>query len=240
MCPCPFDLPESPVPGQCLQVYAPQLDRGRIAACIGGDTGVALMHRNAQLTEALNPPHQYVPWIVINGVRRGQGGEPGRRAGPGHGRDSPDSPILTPPLQKHTDELQEQAEASLVGLICRLYQVGQGPAGAGGGRGTRPRPHRGSTGCSPPGGEARSLWGVADPEGPEGPGPLHALRDGAGAPSGRRIKKGGFSGKTQRLRSGVSGGAGGAGGAESGSAALGPASRPLLPPSVSWRPPVPL
>ncbi|NXT26219.1 GILT reductase, partial [Syrrhaptes paradoxus] len=74
----------------CLQVYAPQLDGGRIAACVQGDTGAALMHRNAQLTAALDPPHEYVPWIVING--------------------------------KHTDELQEQAQASLLGLICRLYQ----------------------------------------------------------------------------------------------------------------------
>ncbi|NXK89419.1 GILT reductase, partial [Formicarius rufipectus] len=74
----------------CLQVYAPELDRGRIAACVQGDTGLALMHQNAQLTEALSPPHQYVPWIVING--------------------------------KHTDELQAQAEASLLGLVCHLYQ----------------------------------------------------------------------------------------------------------------------
>ncbi|NXD67791.1 GILT reductase, partial [Eolophus roseicapillus] len=76
----------------CLQVYAPQLDGARIAACVQGDTGAALMHRNAQRTEALDPPHQYVPWVVVNG--------------------------------KHTDELQAQAEASLLGLICRLYQVG--------------------------------------------------------------------------------------------------------------------
>ncbi|NXS45442.1 GILT reductase, partial [Balaeniceps rex] len=84
----------------CLQIYAPQLDRDRIAACVQGDTGATLMHRNAQLTEALDPPHQYVPWIVING--------------------------------KHTDELQAQAQTSLLGLICHLYQVGRGAGGAGG------------------------------------------------------------------------------------------------------------
>ncbi|XP_075300264.1 gamma-interferon-inducible lysosomal thiol reductase [Opisthocomus hoazin] len=83
----------------CLQVYAPQLDGGRIAACARGDAGAALMHRNAQLTEALDPPHEYVPWIVVNG--------------------------------KHTDELQEQAEASLLGLICSLYQ-GEKPKACGG------------------------------------------------------------------------------------------------------------
>uniref|UniRef100_A0A8C3MRK1 Gamma-interferon-inducible lysosomal thiol reductase n=1 Tax=Geospiza parvula TaxID=87175 RepID=A0A8C3MRK1_GEOPR len=74
----------------CLQIYAPEVDSGRISACMQGDTGVALMHHNAQLTEALDPPHQYVPWITING--------------------------------KHTDELQAQAEASLLGLVCHLYQ----------------------------------------------------------------------------------------------------------------------
>ncbi|XP_065508755.1 gamma-interferon-inducible lysosomal thiol reductase [Caloenas nicobarica] len=83
----------------CLQVYAPQLDSGRVAACVQGDVGAALMHRNAQLTEALDPPHQYVPWILVNG--------------------------------KHTDELQAQAQASLLGLICRLYQ-GEKPEACGG------------------------------------------------------------------------------------------------------------
>ncbi|XP_065714511.1 gamma-interferon-inducible lysosomal thiol reductase [Patagioenas fasciata] len=83
----------------CLQVYAPELDSGRVTACVQGDVGAALMHRNAQLTEALDPPHQYVPWILVNG--------------------------------KHTDELQEQAQASLLGLICRLYQ-GEKPKACGG------------------------------------------------------------------------------------------------------------
>ncbi|XP_062483552.1 gamma-interferon-inducible lysosomal thiol reductase isoform X2 [Pezoporus occidentalis] len=91
----------------CLQVYAPQLDGTRIAACVQGDTGAALMHRNAQLTEALDPPHQYVPWVVVNG--------------------------------KHTDELQEEAEASLLGLICRLYQ-GEKPEACGSSRTPEARP----------------------------------------------------------------------------------------------------
>ncbi|NWQ83406.1 GILT reductase, partial [Columbina picui] len=86
---CSDPCPGVPVP-QCLQIYAPELDSGRITACVQGDAGAALMHRNAQLTQALDPPHQYVPWILING--------------------------------KHTDELQEQAQESLLGLVCRLYQ----------------------------------------------------------------------------------------------------------------------
>ncbi|NXI42225.1 GILT reductase, partial [Galbula dea] len=83
----------------CLQVYAPQLDVRRITACVQGDTGIALMHHNAQLTEALDPPHQYVPWILIN--------------------------------RKHTEELQAQAQNSLLGLICHLYQ-GEKPEACGG------------------------------------------------------------------------------------------------------------
>ncbi|NWV47745.1 GILT reductase, partial [Daphoenositta chrysoptera] len=91
--------PPVPCARQCLQIYAPELESGRVAACVQGDTGVALMHHNAQLTEALDPPHQYVPWITVNG--------------------------------KHTDELQAQAEASLLGLVCHLYQ-GEKPEACGG------------------------------------------------------------------------------------------------------------
>jgi interferon gamma-inducible protein 30 len=29
--------------------------------------GKSLMHKNAEATAALNPPHKFVPWIVING-----------------------------------------------------------------------------------------------------------------------------------------------------------------------------
>ncbi|NXP53684.1 GILT reductase, partial [Heliornis fulica] len=51
----------------CHPPHTPTTGLGRIAACVRGDTGNALMHHNAQLTDALDPPHQYVPWIVING-----------------------------------------------------------------------------------------------------------------------------------------------------------------------------
>ncbi|XP_068775631.1 gamma-interferon-inducible lysosomal thiol reductase [Struthio camelus] len=51
----------------CLRVYAPEVSAARVAACAQGELGRQLMHRNAQLTAALDPPHNYVPWIVVNG-----------------------------------------------------------------------------------------------------------------------------------------------------------------------------
>ncbi|XP_053145404.1 gamma-interferon-inducible lysosomal thiol reductase [Hemicordylus capensis] len=51
----------------CLKVYAPDFPLANVTSCVKGDLGNQLMHRNAQLTKALVPQHQYVPWIVING-----------------------------------------------------------------------------------------------------------------------------------------------------------------------------
>ena len=56
-----------------------------------GKLGNNLQHDFAVLTEQLNPPHKYVPWIVLNGI--------------------------------HTEEIQNEAQADLIGLICKTYQV---------------------------------------------------------------------------------------------------------------------
>ncbi|XP_007424545.2 gamma-interferon-inducible lysosomal thiol reductase [Python bivittatus] len=52
----------------CLKLYAPEISLANITACVNGDLGNKLMHENAKLTRALQPSHEYVPWILINGV----------------------------------------------------------------------------------------------------------------------------------------------------------------------------
>ncbi|XP_072338541.1 gamma-interferon-inducible lysosomal thiol reductase-like [Scyliorhinus torazame] len=51
----------------CLKVYEPDVQWANVESCVNGDLGNKLMHQNAELTRALNPPHKYVPWILVNG-----------------------------------------------------------------------------------------------------------------------------------------------------------------------------
>ncbi|KAG1969616.1 gamma-interferon-inducible lysosomal thiol reductase [Pimephales promelas] len=51
----------------CLGVYKPEKTWDSVMKCVTGDQGNKLMHGNAVKTNALKPPHEYVPWITING-----------------------------------------------------------------------------------------------------------------------------------------------------------------------------
>ncbi|XP_034469051.1 LOW QUALITY PROTEIN: gamma-interferon-inducible lysosomal thiol reductase [Hippoglossus hippoglossus] len=52
---------------QSCGIHDPDLSWDDVMSCVKGDVGNQLMHQNAMMTKALNPPHKYVPWITING-----------------------------------------------------------------------------------------------------------------------------------------------------------------------------
>lgn len=52
---------------QCAQTY--QLDYSAVKMCMNGTVGNELQHQMAKKTDQLDPPHNWVPWVTLNGVR---------------------------------------------------------------------------------------------------------------------------------------------------------------------------
>ncbi|CAF2048979.1 unnamed protein product [Rotaria magnacalcarata] len=79
---------------QCAEKTS--IDYSKVSACVQSRLGNQLQHLNAAQTDSLQPQHQYVPWVTVNGV--------------------------------HTEDMEQQAEKDLIGLICKTYKGSNPPA----------------------------------------------------------------------------------------------------------------
>ncbi|CAH1774015.1 unnamed protein product [Owenia fusiformis] len=59
------DLPKASAI-RCAQMY--KIDYSAVQKCMASDKGNLLEHQMALKTNALSPPHKYVPWVTLNGV----------------------------------------------------------------------------------------------------------------------------------------------------------------------------
>ena len=52
---------------QCAKQHG--IDYDAVLKCVNGPQGNKLEHEMAVLTDKLKPPHDYTPWMTLNGVR---------------------------------------------------------------------------------------------------------------------------------------------------------------------------
>ena len=57
---------EDDVANSCAQKLGISLDK--VFECTNSGLGNTLQYNMAAMTDALNPPHKYVPWVTLNGV----------------------------------------------------------------------------------------------------------------------------------------------------------------------------
>ncbi|CAB3989274.1 Hypothetical predicted protein [Paramuricea clavata] len=58
------------IASECASKFG--FDYSQIQSCVEGPLGNKLEHEMALKTDALQPPHQYVPWVTLNGVHTQQ------------------------------------------------------------------------------------------------------------------------------------------------------------------------
>lgn len=58
---------DNPITAAEMCVTKAGLKWSDVNTCANGKEGNTLMHNSAMMTDKLNPPHKYVPWVVVNG-----------------------------------------------------------------------------------------------------------------------------------------------------------------------------